>query len=256
MQDKAAVRHKFWAIVILLSIIAATAVLRSRLLEVPLDRDEGGYAYTAQLIIDGIPPFAGAYDMKMPGLYYVYALILLTFGQSIAGIHLGLLVINAITIAIVYFIGKHLFDTKVGLAAAAAYGVMSLSQSVLGFSANAEHLLLVPAMGGILLLLIGVDSRAQHIFFWERPLFGDGIYYKTSGNIFCRLCGVLSFLIVCEEFANKQKCSHTAIPFIFAWTDNALFFAVPVFLEHWAIRQILVLAICISARICFTDIFS
>jgi hypothetical protein len=193
MQDKFAV-HKFRAIAILLLIIAATAVLRCHLLEVPLDRDEGGYAYTGQLVLEGTAPFAGAYDMKMPGLYYVYALILLVFGQSTTGIHLGLLVFNSAAIAIIYLIGKRLFDTTAGIIAAAFYGVMSLSQAVLGFSANAEHLLLVPALGGILLLLVGLDSQRSLYFLASGLLLGTAFIIKHQGIFFAGFAALYLFI--------------------------------------------------------------
>lgn len=41
---------------VLLTIIVLTGLLRYRLLDVPLERDEGEYAYAAQLILEGTPP--------------------------------------------------------------------------------------------------------------------------------------------------------------------------------------------------------
>jgi len=205
MQSKFPASHKLWATVVLLSIIAATAALRIRLLEVPLDRDEGGYAYTAQLILQGIPPFAIAYDMKMPGLYYVYALILLLFGQSTVGIHLGLMVINSVTIVLLYLIGKRLFDTTVGITAAAAYAVMSLSQAVCGFSTNAEYLLLAPALGGILLLLIGLDSPRSRYFFGGGLLLGTAFIIKHQGIFFAGFTTFYLFLCVLKKPKNQRS---------------------------------------------------
>ena len=205
MQSKFPASHKLWATVVLLSIIAATAALRIRLLEVPLDRDEGGYAYTAQLILQGIPPFAHVYDMKMPGLYYVYALILLLFGQTTMGIHLGLLVINSVTIAMLYLIGKRLFDATVGITAAAAYAVMSLSQAVGGFSANAEYLLLAPALAGILLLLIGLDSPRSRYFFGGGLLLGTAFIIKHQGIFFAGFTTFYLFLCVLKKPKNQRS---------------------------------------------------
>jgi len=39
----------------------------------PLDRDEGEYAYFGQLLLEGVPPYAGAYNLKVPGIYGAYA---------------------------------------------------------------------------------------------------------------------------------------------------------------------------------------
>ena len=60
-----------WALLGLI-VLAATAV-RLRLLDIPLDRDEGEYAYFGQLLLQGIPPYTTAYNLKLPGIYAVYA---------------------------------------------------------------------------------------------------------------------------------------------------------------------------------------
>lgn len=44
--------------VLLFLIVAVFAALRLRLLDLPLERDEGEYAYAGQLLLQGIPPYA------------------------------------------------------------------------------------------------------------------------------------------------------------------------------------------------------
>ena len=46
-----------WALVSLLAVVALVLVVRLRLLETPLERDEGEYAYLGQLMLDGVPPY-------------------------------------------------------------------------------------------------------------------------------------------------------------------------------------------------------
>lgn len=76
-----------WAsILIILLFISA---VRIRLLDTPLERDEGAYAYMAQLILQGIPPYVKSINVKMPGFYAAYALVMAIFGQSLKGIHLN-----------------------------------------------------------------------------------------------------------------------------------------------------------------------
>jgi hypothetical protein len=136
----------------LLAIVAATALLRVRLLGVPLERDEGEYAYMGQLILAGEMPYLAAHNMKLPGVYYAYAAILGVFGETGVAIHLGLVLVNAAAIALVYRLGRTLFDPAGGLSAAAAYAVLSLGHAVSGFAANAEHFVVVPALAGTALL--------------------------------------------------------------------------------------------------------
>src|SRR5205814_4180382 len=73
-----------------------TLYVRLRLISVPLERDEGEYAYIGHLILQGRPPFLDAYTMKLPGTPMAYALIMSVLGETIEGIHLGLLAVNAV----------------------------------------------------------------------------------------------------------------------------------------------------------------
>ena len=200
-QPPQSISYRSWGIILI--VVLTTAALRIRLLEVPLERDEGGYAYTAQLILQGIPPFAQAYDMKMPGLYAVYVLILVIFGQTLAGIHLGLLVINAATIVLLFFLGRRLLDTTAGLMASASYAVMSLSQYVQGFSANAEHLLLLPVLGGILLMLRAIESGRLRTFFGAGLLLGLALAIKHHSMFFIAFAALYLFFSYFSRPANR-----------------------------------------------------
>ena len=71
-----------WHFVILLAVITFFGAIRWRLLDMPLERDEGEYAYAGQLMWQGIPPYQLAYNMKLPGTYAAYDAILA--GQDIA----------------------------------------------------------------------------------------------------------------------------------------------------------------------------
>src|SRR5262245_21271969 len=79
----------------LLLAILSISLIRLNLASLPLERDEGEYAYMGQLILKGIPPYSIAYNMKLPGTYYMYALVMALFGQTPAGIHTGLALVNA-----------------------------------------------------------------------------------------------------------------------------------------------------------------
>ena len=80
------------------------------LLGISLERDESEYAYAGQLILQGIPPYKLAYNMEFARTYATYALIMSIFGQTIHAIHLGLLLVNAGTSALIFLIGSRLVD--------------------------------------------------------------------------------------------------------------------------------------------------
>ena len=160
MPAPAARSASWWSGLALLAIVVATALVRARLLGVPLERDEGEYAYMGQLILRGEVPYLAAHNMKLPGVYYANAIILGVLGETDVAIRLGLIALNAATIVLLYLVARRLFDTTAALTAAAAYGVLSVGSGPLGFTANAEHFVVLPMVGG-LLCLMDLDAAAS-----------------------------------------------------------------------------------------------
>ncbi len=176
--------HCYLAWVALIVVILLTSAVRGRLLDAPLERDEGEYAYAGQLILQGVAPYAQVYNMKMPGIYAAYALILAVFGQTHTGIHLGLLIINAATILLLFLLAKRLFGPLAGVAAAAAFALLSLGQQVQGVFANAEHFVILPVLGGLLLLVRAVDFQKRLALLAGAVLLGLAFIMKQHGAAF------------------------------------------------------------------------
>jgi len=141
-----------WCILAII-VFGVVLTIRILLLGIPLERDEGEYAYAGQLMLQGIPPYKLAYNMKFPGTYAAYAVIMSIFGQTIFGIHLGLLLVNTITVALIFLLGRQLMDSTAGIAAATSYAVLSMNPSVLGLAAHATNFVMVFVLGGTLLIL-------------------------------------------------------------------------------------------------------
>lgn len=175
-------RAGWWILAII--VFGLVIAIRIRLLGVPLERDEGEYAYAGQLILQGVPPYTLAYNMKFPGTYAAYAAIMSIFGQTITGIHLGLLLVNAATIILVFLLGRQLVNSVVGLTAGMSYAVLSVSPSVLGFTGHATHFVLLPVLGGTLFLLNTTDRRLFGWLFASGLLFGLGVLMKQPGVFF------------------------------------------------------------------------
>src|SRR5437016_13056889 len=135
-------------------------------------------------MLQGIPPYKLAYNMKFPGTYALYAAIMSIFGQTIIGIHFGVLLINIATIVLIFFLGQRLVNSTVGLAATMSYAVLSVSPAVLGFAGHATHFVLLPVLGGTLLLLSTTDRQASGRLFASGLLFGSGLLMKQPGVFF------------------------------------------------------------------------
>ncbi len=182
-----------WVLACLLTILLLTAAVRIRLVDVPLERDEGEYAYAGQLILQGVPPYRHVYNMKMPGIYAGYALIEAAFGETHQGIHLGLLVVNAVTILLVFLLANRLHGRVAGVAAATTFALLSLGQPVQGIFANAEHFVLPPALGGILLLMRSGNRRGPWPTLAGAVLLGIAFLMKQHGAAFIIFAGLYLF---------------------------------------------------------------
>ena len=187
-------QRREWTWLILALVLLLAGGIRFRLLETPLERDEGEYAYAGQLILQGIPPYELAYNMKLPGTYAAYAAILWLFDESAEGIHLGLLMLNAATILLVYFLGRRLFDNTVGLFAAASFALLSVSPATLGSAAHANHFVIFFALCGLLLLFRALDTRKKRLHFATGLLMGLAFLLKQQGLFFGLFVGALLLL--------------------------------------------------------------
>jgi hypothetical protein len=167
---------------VLLTIAMIFAVyVRVRLREFPLERDEGEFAYAGQLILQGVPPYKLAYNMKLPGTYIAYAALMAVFGQTTPGIHLGLLAVNLATIVLLYRFVRELFDPLSAGMAAVAYSILSVSPSVLGMAAHATHFVVFFGLAGTWLLWRHLQSGRIWQAFASGVLLGTAFLMKQQG---------------------------------------------------------------------------
>jgi Dolichyl-phosphate-mannose-protein mannosyltransferase len=172
------------AVAFVVLVIFLFAGVRWRLREMPLERDEGEYAYAGQLILEGIPPYELAYNMKLPGTYLAYAAIMNTFGQTPEGIHGGLLLINGCTTLLVFFLGRRLYGVLAATTAAMSYALLSTSEAVLGLAGHATHFVVIFAVAGLLFLLWARDSKSLAAYSAAGLCMGLGFLMKQPGIVF------------------------------------------------------------------------
>ncbi|MBI4949810.1 MAG: glycosyltransferase family 39 protein [Deltaproteobacteria bacterium] len=181
-------------------VIVFTAFVRLRLASAPLERDEGVYAYIAQLILDGIPPYVEAYDMRMPGLYAIYAAIIFFFGQTQAGVHTGLLAINGSTIFFLFLLARRLYGNFPAVAAASFFAVISMSSTVDGLFANTEHFVILHAVAGLYAFVRATDEDNKRLLFISGILLGTAFTIKQHGFVFTAATAAF-LLLTCKKTA-------------------------------------------------------
>ena len=193
-------RKRAWALVLLLAVVALVIGVRLRLLDVPLERDEGEYAYLGQLMLDGVPPYQAAFNMKLPGTYEAYALIMALFGQTAVGIHLGLLGVDLASIALLYFVGQRLLDKEGAAVAAATFGLLALSPQTFGQAAHATHFVVLAALAGLVALFQAQDSGRLVWYFSSGLFFGLSFLAKQPGLAF----GLLGVILIWRTESRKD----------------------------------------------------
>ncbi len=176
-----------WAGLILT--LALVAFVRCRLAAMPIERDEGEYANAGQLMLDGVPPYGAAYNMKFPGVYAAYAVILKTFGQTATGIHLGTLVVNAANIVMLFVLTRRFWDQWAALAAAVVFALMTMDMYSLGMAGHATHFVVLFELLGLLVLTraseaIGPLIRPFWKYFFAGVLLGTSAVMKQPGAVF------------------------------------------------------------------------
>lgn len=136
----------------MVAVLVVIAMVRLRLLNFSLERDEGEYAYAGQLMLQGIPPYDLAYNMKFPGTYAMYALIMALFGETPAGIHFGLTILTTLTALMLYWLGKRILDPTAGMVAATSYAVLAANTALFGLAGHATHFAAFFATAGLCLM--------------------------------------------------------------------------------------------------------
>jgi hypothetical protein len=174
----------------LLLAILFFACVRVRLSTMPLERDEGEFAYVGQLMLQGIPPYKIACNMKLPGTYAAYAAVISIFGETPSGIRIGLILANVAATFLIFLLGKYLYGSLAGTVAGVTYSFLSCRPAVLGLYAHATHFVVLAALAGILLLLHALDSERTALYFGSGLCFGLAFLMKQPGILFAVFGGL------------------------------------------------------------------
>lgn len=192
--------NKIIAYLLLAGALLFTAYVRLRLLNVPLERDEGEFGYIAQLILSGESPF-NAYNYKIPGVSYLYAFFIKLFGNNAKGIHSGLLVVNLISITLIYSVTQKLLNNKLaGSIAAIFYAVLAMSPAMAGTAAHATHFVNVFALSAIACFVKYQESNKKKFLFLSFLFSGLAFTMKQPALAFIGLIFIGSIL--------KQKAEN------------------------------------------------
>jgi len=170
----------------LLLILAVVTAIRIRLLDMPLERDEGEYAYAGQLLLQGVSPYQAAYNvtLKFPGTCAAYALIMAVFGQTAAALHAGVILVNLASAMLVFVLARRIYGDAAGVVAAGTYVLLSIVPDIFGLAAHATHFVMLLALAGVVLLQYPDDRTSAARIFSAGLLIGLAVLMKQTGAAF------------------------------------------------------------------------
>ena len=189
-------RWRYGCYAALLIVLVVLAAIRFHVRNMPLERDEGEYAYSGQLMLQGIPPYKLASNMKLPGTYVAYALLMAVFGQTAAGIHIGMILVTTAASILIFLLGKYLYGPLAGTIAGSVYVFLSARPAVLGIDGHATHFVVLMAFAGILLLLYAMEHKKTWLFFASGFSFGLAFLMKQPGILLAAFAGL--YWLYCE----------------------------------------------------------
>lgn len=164
---------------------------RIQLLAIPMERDEGGFAYIGHWMFHGRDLYTDMLDSKLPGLYLYYAFFTSLFGLNATGVHIGLLLANIISALCFYQLVRKMYDALVAALATSIFLFLILSPNVVGFASHATQLLSPFLLGGLLLFWKAIRSNKTYLFFVSGLLMGIAFTIKQQAVIFGILLAVL-----------------------------------------------------------------
>lgn len=187
---------------LLLLLLLVIYIIRSKFLLIPFERDEGIYSYFGKLVLEGKTPYQDFYEVKFPGLFYFYGLMVGLFGDTVKGMHTGFMYLNLVTILFIYFAARNLFSPIAGLISAATFAFVSLTANLSGFTVQAEHGVAFFSAMGIFFYSVAYNRHSWYWYLLTGLAMGGAFMVKTSG-VFLALWGGLVVLL--DFFFIKPK---------------------------------------------------
>jgi hypothetical protein len=130
--------------VLAVALVAVTLAVRWPLLDVPMERDEGEYAYMAQGMARGDAPYVSSFCQKPPGVFLVYWVAMSMGGESLRSIRLAAAVFAGAGAAVVGVWTARHGSALAGWGAGLALALTTATPAAMGFTANTEQFLLLP----------------------------------------------------------------------------------------------------------------
>jgi 4-amino-4-deoxy-L-arabinose transferase-like glycosyltransferase len=136
-------------VLLLAAVLLLALLLRLPGLALPLERDEGAYAYVAWNWLQGGLPYRDAFDHKPPLIYLLYMPPLLFDAPSALAIRVWATLLFLADTALVFCIGRRVWGRAAAWLAALIFGLAGSAFDLQGLVLNTDQALILPALLGL-----------------------------------------------------------------------------------------------------------
>ncbi len=192
------VRPVLWIVLLATLVVAALPTLLY-----PFTRDQGIYAYIADLMMQGGAPFRDAWELKPPGVYFGYWLGFSLFGRSELAVRLLDVLYTLLSAASIYVLAQEVFRNRRVAACSAWIYAFCYYLLVHFHSAATPEAFMAPFLvASVYGMVRGVRSRSNLAWFLGGVASGFVFWFKPTAGLV-----ILAVLIwACVEMW-RERCS-------------------------------------------------
>jgi 4-amino-4-deoxy-L-arabinose transferase-like glycosyltransferase len=196
----------------LLGVFALFIILRWNNFNVPLDRDEGEYAYAAQLLKHGMAPYENSFLQKPPMIVYTYALADLVAPKTFWFPRVIAAIFMAGATVLLGVIARREFGPAVALPAMWLMTPLVLLPRIENFAANTEIFLMLPLMATVWIYVRSRRRPAKAMsWFWAGLFAAVTLLYKyTAFPILAFVFAMWTF----EEWRPEKNMKSLALHWV------------------------------------------
>lgn len=148
-------KRKIWVILVLLLIVFVQLKLREPFSQEPLNSIEGLNGYIAQLILKGKTVYKDIFEIRPPGIFYIYSVAMKFFGDNLLTIRDLSTLFQILNTILIFGVGYFLFKSgQAGLLSAFFFALFSNGPYIKGTHAHTEIFSTFFILFGISLFLI------------------------------------------------------------------------------------------------------
>jgi 4-amino-4-deoxy-L-arabinose transferase-like glycosyltransferase len=188
----------FGAIGVLLALLFCSAA------RLPLDRDEGEYAWGADQLAGGALPYRNSFLQKPPGIVLVYLIACVPFGLN-TDVLRGVLILAYLGTAILlHRLGRKVGGPRCGQVAALVFTLCLMAPLYESNAANTEAFMLLPLTGAMGSLWELRQRRADGPVTLAGLLFGLALFFKQIA-VFHGIHLALSLLVLGQNWPERLR---------------------------------------------------